>query len=558
MSQQPQQRRSRRGMRAMPSVGTVVTTAAVAYGTYKLADWVWNQQYHCSEEEEEEEDEDQRCQQQQQSLSSTISSSISDWLFGNSPQPSEGGDINNRNPNGFFSRRMNKQQQWKEQRRRVAMCREETQKVYESFLPIIRRMIEDYTSTNKETKELKKLRSKASSPPSSSASSSPTTVTAVSDNNVNDTKLKEKELWEIIKVNSFTRLVSTATAHTILFLVLTVQIHLVAGKLWEQERKNNGFDPSSSSSTSSSHRRVLMKTYDYFLDHGIRHLIRTIERAVDHVVAEWDVTDPSSLRTTKTMVDDALSEILQFVLYGRSPPTTTKRSRSRRPRSLLRYLVPFEDDDCNERHHQQQEGLASVGVGDATVNSILDETWDLLESPVLEDALQESLDCTFALMRDRSWGTIFDSDTSIAYEPTRTPATKSSEPSTPSSRSRMDSVFDASTPLTETTNEEKKQDIDGENVRIDKDNDEILHAERFDEDTSTVSLPTMTTSTDAKPLAQILAQFKHASNSFYRETALARSNSKTTENPKWIDYIHGLQNVPAVRELGDVSFEAMF
>ena len=554
MSQHQQRQRSRRGRSAIPSVGAVVTTAVIAYGSYKLADWVWNQQHFSVEDDDD--DDDTQQQPTPPSLANTITASVSDLLFGSNPNtgnnPEGGGFTQNfGNPTSFITRRMNKQQQWKEQRRRVAMCREETQKVYESFLPIIRRMIEDYTNSTKETKELKTLRGKLSS--ASSPSSSPTTVAGVTDANGKDSKLRERELWDVIKVNSFTRLVSTGISHTILYLVLTVQVHLIAGKLWEQERQQQGRqnDPTS---FHSSQRRVLMKTYDYFLDRGIRHLITTIERAVDHVVGDWNVADPSSLRMTREMVDEALYEIRQFVLYGRLSQQSTRRSsRSRRPRSLLRYLVPFEDDIYDGHNQQEDDELDATGDGSSTPDSILDETWDLLESPVLEDALQESLDCTFALMRDESWSAIFIFDTPAELR--RAPSIDASPPTTPSSRSRMDSVFEGCTPSSEVSNEERKQDCASETDPIEEKRNEDSGDEKL-----TASSPVVAEVTNTKPLAQILAQFKHTSNSFYRETTASSSSSpkKSSANPKWVDYIHGLQAVPAVRELGDVSFESLF
>ena len=119
----------------------------------------------------------------------------------------------------------------------------------------------------------------------------------------------------------------------------------------------------------------------------------------------------------------------------------------------------------------------------------------------------------------------------------------------------MDSVFEGWTPSSEASNEEKKLDCASETYPIEEKRNEDSGDEKL-----TASSPVVAEVTNTKPLAQILAQFKHTSNSFYRETTASSSSSpkKSSANPKWVDYIHGLQAVPAVRELGDVSFESLF
>ena len=94
------------------------------------------------------------------------------------------------------------------------------------------------------------------------------------------------------------------------------------------------------------------------------------------------------MHTSREMVEEAVSKIRDAV-EGRNG-----RRRSRRPRSMIRFLLPPES------------GL-DAPVPDELAQAILDETWDLMESPVLEDAQRDCLDITFDLMRDEGWGTIF-------------------------------------------------------------------------------------------------------------------------------------------------------
>ena len=53
---------------------------------------------------------------------------------------------------------------------------------------------------------------------------------------------KEQRLWNYVKNKSVTRLVATIYAHTVIFLVLTVQVNLLGGRLLreEQDKKEDG------------------------------------------------------------------------------------------------------------------------------------------------------------------------------------------------------------------------------------------------------------------------------------------------------------------------------
>jgi peroxin-3 len=207
---------------------------------------------------------------------------------------------------------------------------------------------------------------------------------------------EERDLWDAIKLQTFTRMITTAYAHTILFLVLTTQVNLLGGRLFDEQMVNHassqslGDDSVASNrmgSYQASHRLVLTRTYEYFFQRGIKFLVQTVERAVADVLADWDVTDPASMHTSREMVESAISKIRDAV-EGRNG-----RRRSRRPR-MIRFLLPPEP------------GL-DAPVPDELAQAILDETWDLMESPVLEDAQRDCLNITFDLMRDEGWGAIF-------------------------------------------------------------------------------------------------------------------------------------------------------
>jgi peroxin-3 len=345
-----QQRRRQRPL--LPSAAcSFVSAAVVAYGTYRLASWAWDT-WNTKVEEDDDDLQDQ-----------TLVSGMRDVLVSD-PQRQLPQTVNSTN-----------RQRWRLRRQRMERCREEASYALYDFLPTLRRAIENLTDTTEETKELKKMRSERRG---------------------EDRRCEETELWDSIKVKAMTRMIATAYGHSILFLVLTVQVHLLGGRLFDEQMKlqttasSLGADSLASgrmSSYQASHRIVLTRTYEYFFDKGIALLVETVERAVIAVTGAWDVTSPASMNTTCEMLNNAVKEIREIV-EGRS------RRSSRRPRSMLRFLLP-------------PEQATDAAIADDLSQSVLDETWDLMESPVFEDAQRDALGTTFDMMRDESWAKIF-------------------------------------------------------------------------------------------------------------------------------------------------------
>ena len=302
---------------------TLVTTAVVGYGAYKLADWVWNE--HLSPKK--------------------------------TPEESSGKEHEtavSKNP-----------ERWKIRRQRLTRCRDETTMALEGFLGTLRDAIEARTSTTSETKLLKELRIQRDQ----------------LDPHIR--KTQEEQLWNTIKIKSVTKMMVTAYAHTILFLVLTVQVNLLGGRLFEEQMRNDGETMASDRMTSyqQSHRFVLTHTYEYFFAQGLDSLLSTVESAVADILGPWNVMDRSALNISRETLDDAITRIRQVV-------------EGRKGRSLMRFLMP-------------PSANLDVPMNDALASSILDETWDLLESPVLMDAQKDCLNATFSHMKMAHWGNIF-------------------------------------------------------------------------------------------------------------------------------------------------------
>lgn len=382
----------------------MVSVAVVAYGSYRLATWAWNSWYGEDDDDDGHHQQNQHQQQRQQQQQQ---------------QQGGGGFFTGRTvdrPSSTIPMTPMTPNRWKARRQRMSRCRDEALKALESFLPTLRTAIDEKTSTSAEGQALKQLRIQRNNNNNNHHHNSPNG--GEGDNNANNPssnaeelrlREQERELWETIKVRAVTRMVASAYAHSILFLVVSVQVNLLGGKLFDEQLQNSTNASTSSMSLDSvasdrmaaygeSHKLVLQNTYKYFFEHGIVSLIDSVERAVTAVLENWNISDPSSLNMSRDDFDRAISDIRSIEERGRAS------ARSKRPRSLLRFLMP------------PSESFDEI-VTDELARWILDETWDLLESPVLLDAQHDCLKATFDRMRDQHWGKMFDSDTDAADMP---------------------------------------------------------------------------------------------------------------------------------------------
>lgn len=266
-------------------IGTIATTAAVAYGAYRVVDWVVN-----NDDEE--------------------GNSSFAWV-------SSMFQVDEQRPTGLGreqgqqreqERKLNPRTTWKLRRQRVVKCRTETTKAYKSCWPSVRESIEAATNTSKETKDLKELRRRKAE-------------------EKEDTDQEQAELWYLIQLKTLTGLITTAYASTLLFLSLTLQIHWVGGKMMKDTENID----------TARHQQVLMKTHDYFLKQGLPLLLETVRRTVSLAVS-WKPTHFLSQRD----IEKEFEKIHQGIQYGSTVSTSKKY-----PRNWARFLFP-EDDDLDD------------------------------------------------------------------------------------------------------------------------------------------------------------------------------------------------------------------
>ena len=352
---------SRRQRKRQPSsiVGTIATSAVVAYGVYRVADWFWNSN-------DDDDDDDVKGEGASSNHYSSILSSL--WSGDSSPQSSS------RARQQQQQQQLDPQTTWKIRRQRAIKCRRETVKAFRSCLPAIRQVIEEATNTSTETKRIKELRKKRREETENGKNCSE------DDHDTINVQQEQDELWRRIQVETMTRLVASAYASTLLFLSLTLQIHWVAGQMMMATHINT------TPTHQQRHQQILMTTHEYFLHQGLPLLLDTIRRTITTTI-DWKPTQFLSLHG----IEEALKQVHYGLQYGTNMPTKINKQY---PRNWIRFVLPDgENDDC------------------------IDALWDIAASPVWEDAQVQTLEATMETVRKDGWEKSAFSEKSTTQQP---------------------------------------------------------------------------------------------------------------------------------------------
>lgn len=264
----------------------------------------------------------------------------------------------------------------RQRRQQIAKCRKEVITTSSSFLNTLKLRVDSLTDVSQETKLLKQIRSGQ--------------VEEVS----------QEDLWDTIKVRSITRMIATAYAHTILALVLNVQIHLLGGKIFRKKFEARGdeadFIEKEDDNKENYHQQVLVYTLEYFFDEGLNALVQDLQAKVEKHFESYQVMNEDS-RSVKVInlqeFDDAVSKVKSDFEQV----------------SFIQYICEF-------------DGKASTASMEE-VQFILDETLDVLDSPSFEIAKEELLEKTMKGLHDE-YKILFQGDGDEGSKPVVTIVTK--------------------------------------------------------------------------------------------------------------------------------------
>ena len=287
-----------------------------------------------------------------------------------------------------------------ERRLRMGRCRLETSRAMIDFLPTLKKAVVKETDVSEQTNELKRLRIKKKEILEMKQNGGENgDITAEEATDKEDiVREKERCLWNDIKNKSLTRLVTTIYAHTIIFLVLNVQVNLLGGQLLREELEEEGKKKESEQQQSSkssadqyraSHQIVLSKTYHYLFTKGIPALAESVGKEANDILQKWDVLgDDVKLTDVNTWIESIRDKMEHQKDGG-------MMSR------LVEFVIPPEGDDADANSFNTND------TTDELAKYILDETYDLLESPAFAKAERQCLDTTFDHLRVKVLGKIY-------------------------------------------------------------------------------------------------------------------------------------------------------
>ena len=360
MMQQPRQRRRRRPRNILIAAAEF---AVVAYGTYRLAKFAWDTYF----EEEDDPDAD-------------------DGLLTPYNNSANRSSNNNLNVKMIQLRR----------------CRVEASRALVDFLPHLKVRIQGIPQVDaaEAVKCLKAIRKSKRN-----------------NNGSDDTATKEAELWEVVKVRAVTKFFVSAYSFVLLFLVLTVQVHLLGSKKVKDQLIDADFSPRQEDDNTGTidadgdsllregdddemgetsidaatvqerHHLVLKCTYDYFFQHGLPALSQAIETAVLNCMAGWDMSNLVDVKEEDfiAVLNDIRNTVEVKDDNNVRPASNKCVAKLAESSALLQYIV---------------QNAESVEIDDPSVRYVLDETWDIVESPAFGVALTECLKSTLQISRE--------------------------------------------------------------------------------------------------------------------------------------------------------------
>ena len=359
-------RRNGRNQSTNAPITSIATKALAAYGAFKLASWAWNK-FNTKDDDEQDYE------------TSNMNTSFSDTLNHR---------VQHHHSSKAFSRRRQLQ---------LRKCNQETISVLDTFLNTLRSTIETLTDFSPQTRMLKEMKKSKDGGSESESNhnggddgdkdgdSDRGTGTGTDTGTGNPSKQK---LWDEIKTKSVTRMISTVYAHSILNLILTVQINLLGGRIFREQLHVRGelgdtheegeIISTNGQADGSSHKEVLLKTYEYFFHEGLNALVSDVEMVVQMNLPDWKVIkdDAESLGSISM---DQFDDRMQCI------------------RKILDRMT-IEQYICGDDFKSQQTD---------DVQFIFEETLDLLESPVFETAKRDVIDATFHVLKEHGYGTLF-------------------------------------------------------------------------------------------------------------------------------------------------------
>ncbi|KAG5184364.1 Peroxin-3 [Tribonema minus] len=277
----------------------------------------------------------------------------------------------------------------------------------------------------------------------------------------------EAELWDEVKVTSFTRLLLSMYAFSALNLMLRLQMHILGRYSYEEASEllkreagqkqqpgtgagagagGGGERGVGASLPMDARRAFLSSTYEFLLGDGLRALAADVEAAVRTCSADWHCQ--SKLAVGWEELAGMLRRVRAEVEGGVGGAAAAAGDAQAAQDPLLRYIInPIDELPAAAAAAAAAESAAaaaaappdaaalSSGASPANplqrppaqppspplspraqgqVRMMLNETWDVVESPNFSLAMKDCLDCAFDVLYRRMRERVFTPPASMA------------------------------------------------------------------------------------------------------------------------------------------------
>ena len=258
----------------------------------------------------------------------------------------------------------------------LLQCKKQTAATLAAFSAILLKKIDEGTETTTARRQLKEIRKLQSE----------------------DTKHQESILWMSIQVETVTRLITMVYATSLLFTALTIQVHRMGGRMYLTTAEKQQSSSSSSEHDVHNHgtfhcddgHHALLRSYDAFFwgrdnSGGLDDLLDLVRSATQSALKHWNIHNPEfALHFSYDTLRQAISEIR----------TVVEQEGDLLPRFVT---TNFNDTEPAE---------SELPVP-STTETLLNEMYDILESPVANEAMRDGLECVFTILQDQYMEPIF-------------------------------------------------------------------------------------------------------------------------------------------------------
>ncbi|KAK3091518.1 hypothetical protein FSP39_020440, partial [Pinctada imbricata] len=215
------------------------------------------------------------------------------------------------------------------------------------------------------------------------------------------------ELWEELKIKSFSRIVCVIYGCSIMALLLRVQLNVIGGYIFLDSAQSQNGKRRELSIPKDVQERYLADI-KYFMGQGLEELCAFVEGAVEKELKSVPLKEKLTLNNIQARLNDVRERIeTSPEISSLSSPTTV----------LCPYMMPKEDNSS----------LENLSNGEKIYQKLTQETRDLIESSDFHDVLKTCLDRGYSKLVDsfgEHYRQIATGDTIQSFHETSIPMAK--------------------------------------------------------------------------------------------------------------------------------------